>query len=70
MQVFQPLPIWVDALSIIVAVVVGIMVSRLGGFWFYIGALFGLILFRKLMFTLMTTAREQHEKILEKGGKK
>ncbi len=67
MQVFQPLPIWVDALSVIVAVMVGIIVSRLGGFWLYIGALFGLILFRKLMFTLMSAAREQHEKILEKG---
>ncbi len=67
MQVFQPLPIWVDALSVIVAVLVGIIVSRLGGFWLYIGALFGLILFRKLMFTLMSAAREQHEKILEKG---
>lgn len=49
LQVVEPLPPVYDVISIIVAIVCGTITSRLGGFWFYVGAIVGFIVFRKLM---------------------
>ncbi|NGZ10563.1 MAG: 4Fe-4S binding protein [Nitrospira sp. LK70] len=47
MQVYEPLGPVADFLSILVALVGGAVTSKLGGFWFYPGAIFTFILFRQ-----------------------
>ncbi len=53
LQIFQPLPIWIDVLSIIVAFITGTISSMLGGFWFYVGAIFGFVFTRKVALGLI-----------------
>jgi len=50
LQVFEPLNPVIDFISILFALVCGSATSRLGGFWFYVGAIGGYIIFRKLMY--------------------
>ncbi|MBM2832871.1 MAG: rane protein of unknown function, putative 4Fe-4S ferredoxin [Candidatus Brocadiaceae bacterium] len=52
MQVFEPLNPVIDFSSIIFAFVCGSATSRFGGFWFYVGAIGGYIVFRKLIVLL------------------
>jgi hypothetical protein len=47
MQVFEPLGPIADFASLLVALVCGGIASRLGGFWFYPGAILSFILFRE-----------------------
>jgi len=47
MQVFEPLGPIADFTSLIVALVCGGITSRLGGFWFYPGAILSFIVFRE-----------------------
>lgn len=54
LQIFQPLPIWIDVLSIFVAFIAGTTSSMLGGFWFYVGAIFGFVFTRKVALALLT----------------
>ena len=51
MQIFEPLNPAIDFISIIFALICGSATSRLGGFGFYVGAIGGYIIFRKLMYT-------------------
>lgn len=48
MQVYEPLGPVTDFLSILVALIGGAVTSKLGGFWFYPGAIVGFILFRQV----------------------
>ena len=50
LQVFEPINPVLDFASIIFALICGSATSRLGGFWFYVGAIGGYIIFRKLMY--------------------
>lgn len=54
MQLFEPLGPVADFASLIVALVCGGIMSRLGGFWFYPGAILSFILFRGCCVYLMT----------------
>lgn len=47
MQVFEPLGPIADFLSLLVALVIGSITSRFGGFWFYPGAILSFIVFRE-----------------------
>ena len=47
MQVYEPLGPVTDFLSILVALIGGAVTSKLGGFWFYPGAIVAFILFRQ-----------------------
>ncbi len=47
MQVFEPLGPVADFLSLLVALVVGAITSRFGGFWFYPGVILSFIVFRE-----------------------
>ncbi len=47
LQIFQPLPIWIEVLTIFVAIIIGTISSMLGGFWFYVGAIFSFVFTRK-----------------------
>ncbi len=49
LQVIEPLHPVYDVISIMFAIVCGSVTSRLGGFWFYVGAIGGYIIFRKLI---------------------
>ncbi len=48
LQVIEPLPVWLDMMSIVFAVIAGSVASVLGGFWFYVGTLLGFVVFRRL----------------------
>ena len=48
LQVVEPLNPVIDFISILFSIVCGSLTSRLGGFWFYVGAISGYIIFRKL----------------------
>ncbi|MDN3515647.1 MAG: 4Fe-4S binding protein [Candidatus Brocadia sp.] len=54
LQVIEPLHPVFDFISMIVAFVCGTITSRLGGFWFYVGAIGGYIIFRKLISLILT----------------
>lgn len=56
LQVFEPLHPVVDFVSILFALICGSATSRLGGFWFYVGAIGGYIIFRKLLYKESTVS--------------
>lgn len=49
LQVFEPLDTVNDITSIIAAMICGSITSRLGGFWFYVGAIGGFVVYRKIV---------------------
>lgn len=49
MQVIEPLGPVVDFISMILALLAGAMASRLGGFWFFVGAVVGFLVIRKVV---------------------
>lgn len=49
---FEPGDTATDFISIIFAIICGSVTSRLGDFWFYVGAVGGFIIFRKLASTI------------------
>ncbi|TAK50771.1 MAG: 4Fe-4S binding protein [Gammaproteobacteria bacterium] len=63
LQVIEPIARGYDAASIVAAVIAGAITSVFGGFWFYVGAIFGFIGCRQLLiYVLGPDSQSRHQR--------